>query len=83
MRATPGGAIVATLVKGALVELMGQPVGGWARAVARGWTQDGKTIYHEPDMSSGVKLTTRGGWRFVEVQGAVAVEFLKVIDGPA
>lgn len=83
MRATPGGAIVATLTKGALVELLGKPVDGWVRAVARGWTADGKTIYSEPDTSSSAKLTTRGGWRFVEVQGAVAVEYLDVVDGPA
>lgn len=83
MRATPGGAIVATLAAGALVELLGLPVDGWIRAVARGWTLDGKTIYHEPDTSSGQKLASRGGWRFVEVQGAVAVRYLEIVDGPA
>lgn len=85
MRATPGGAIVATLAAGALVELLGSPVDGWVRAVARGWTQDGKTLYFEPDTASGAKLTTRssGGWRFVAVQGAAAVAYLSVVDGPA
>ena len=82
MRATPGGAIVATLTAGAVVECLGKPVDDWVRVAARGWTLDGKTIYHEPDTSSGAKLTTRGGWRFVEVQGAVAVEYLDLIDGP-
>lgn len=82
MRKTPGGAIAATLAAGALVELLGRPVDGWVRACARGWTLDGVTIYHEPDMASGVKLTTRGGWRFVEVQGAVAVQYLEIVDGP-
>jgi hypothetical protein len=83
MRATPGGVIVATLAANALVEMLGAPVDGWARAVARGWTLDGKTIYSDPDMSSSVKATTRASWRFVEVQGAVAVKYLDVVDGPA
>ena len=85
MRATPGGAIVATLVARALVELLGKPVDGWVRVCARGWTLDGKTIYFEPDERAGKKLTTRsgnGGWRFVEVQGAVAVAHLELVDGP-
>lgn len=83
MRDTPNGAIKATLVAKALVEIMGKPVDGWVRVVARGWTMDGKTIYSEPDVRSSVKLTTRGGWRFVEVQGAVRVEYLELVDGPA
>jgi len=84
MRATPGGAIVATLVAGALVELLGKPVDGWVRVWARGWTLDGKSIYFEPDERAGAKLAVRsGGWRFVEVQGAVAVEYLDLVDGPA
>jgi hypothetical protein len=85
MRVSPGGAIVATLVAGALVEALGNPVNGWVLAVTRGWTQDGTTIYFEPDVRSGKKASVRGGggWRFVEVHGAVAVEYLTVIDGPA
>ena len=83
MRATPGGAIVATLVKGALVEALGKPVDGWLRVVARGWTLDGKTIYFEPDVRAGKKMSVRsGGWRFVAVEGAVAVEYLEIVDGP-
>jgi len=84
MRGTPGGAIVATLVAGALVECLGQPVDGWVRVCARGWTEDGKSLYFEPDVRAGKKASVRGGtpWRFVEVQGAVAVGFLTVIDGP-
>jgi len=83
MRATPGGEIVATLVAGALVELLGKPVDGWVKVVARGWTLDGKTIYFEPDEQAGKKLAVRsGGWRFVEVQGAVAVDYLEMVDGP-
>ena len=85
MRATPDGEIVATLVADALVELLGKPVAGWVRVVARGWTLDGKTIYFEEHTGSGKKLTTRGSggdWRFVEVQGAVAVKFLTLVDGP-
>jgi hypothetical protein len=83
VRATPVGAIVATLVTGALVELLGKPVDGWVRVIARGWTDDGKTIYFEPDVRSGKKAAVRSaGWRFVEVQGAVAVQFLELVDGP-
>ena len=83
MRDGPGGAIVATLVKGALVEALGKPVVGWLRVCARGWTLDGKTIYFEPDERAGKKLAVRsGGWRFVEVQGAVAVDYLEIVDGP-
>lgn len=84
VRATPGGAIVATLVAGALVELLGAPVAGWVRVCARGWTEDGKTLYFEPDVGGGKKASVRGGvlWRFVEVQGAVAVAYLELVDGP-
>lgn len=87
MRATPGGAIVATLVAGALVEALGKPVDGWVRVVARGWTQDGRTIYFETEVSAGKKLSANGqaapgGWRFIEQQGAVAANFLDIVDGP-
>lgn len=85
MRETPGAAIVATLVKDALVELLGEPVDGWVHVKARGWTQDGKRLYFEPDVRSGEKATVRsgdGGWRFMEVTGWVAARFLTVIDGP-
>jgi len=87
MRATPGGAIVATLVKDALVELLGKPVDGWGRALAVGNTEDGKALYFEPDVASGQKATIHGesepgDWRLVDVQGAVAVRFLDVVDGP-
>lgn len=86
VRATPGGAIVATLVAGALVECLGAPVDGWVRVCARGWTQDGVTLYFEEDERAGKKLTTRGGpeqWRYVEVNGAVAAAYLTLVDGPA
>jgi hypothetical protein len=84
MRATPGGAIVATLVKDALVEALGNPVDGWLRVCARGHTLDGKTLYTDPDQLAAVKLTVRGAadWRFVEVQGCAAVAHLEVVDGP-
>lgn len=84
MRATPGGAIVAELVAGALVEALGKPVDGWVRVCARGHTLDGKTLYTDPDVLAAVKLTTRsaGDWRFVEVQGCAGVAFLAVVDGP-
>lgn len=82
VRRAPDGEIVATLKTGALVECLGKPANGWVRVVARGWTVDGRTIYAEPDVRSEVKLMTRGGWRFVEVQGAVAVRYLELIDGP-
>jgi len=85
MRATPGGAIVATLVKGALVTALGKLVDGWLRVVARGHTLDGRAIYTDPDVLATVKATTRSvaDWRFVEVQGCAAVEYLEVVDGPA
>jgi len=82
MRKTPGGALAATLTAGALVELLGQPVDGWVRVCARGWTLDGVTLYHEPDVRAGTKLLVRGVWRFMEVQGAVAVKYLEMVDGP-
>jgi len=85
MRDVPGGAIVATLVKGALVEALGHPVDGWLRVCARGWTLDGVTLYTDPDVLAAVKLTVRGvaDWRWVEVQGCAAVAHLEVVDGPA
>jgi len=83
VRLAPDGEIVASLASGSLVELLGKPVDGWVRVVARGWTQDGKRIYYEPDVRSGEKAAVRsGGWRFVEVTGAVAVRYLDVVDGP-
>lgn len=85
MRATPGGAIVATLAAGALVEALGKPVDGWLRVAARGWTQDDKTLYTDTDTLAAVKAAVRSAapWRFVTVQGAVAVSHLEVVDGPA
>ena len=85
MRDGPGGAIVAELVAGALVEALGKPVDGWLRVCARGHTLDGVTIYTDPDQLAAVKLTVRGvaDWRWVEVQGAVAVKHLEIVDGPA
>ena len=84
MRDVPGGAIVATLVAGALVTALGHPVDGWLRVVARGHTQDGVTIYTDPDVLAAVQLTVRSAapWRWVEVQGAAAVDYLEVVDGP-
>jgi hypothetical protein len=84
MRDGPDGAIVATLVKDSLVEALGKPVDGWLRVVARGHTQDGKTLYTDPDVLATVKLTTRSAapWQFVEMQGAVDVKHLAVEDGP-
>jgi hypothetical protein len=81
VRDSAGGKKVATLRAAVLVVVEGEPVNGWVRITARGWTQDGKTIYFEPDTRSGVKLT-RGGWRWLEIMGWVAARYLDVVDGP-
>lgn len=83
VRATAGGVIVATLRAGVLMTLLENvPASGWVRIEAHGWTKDGKTLYFEPDVASGVKITKRSGWRFQTVTGFVASGYLAVVDGP-
>jgi hypothetical protein len=88
LRATPGGALVATLQAGALAQALGHPVDGWVRVVSHGHTQDGKTLYSDPDSRALVKAIIHGSgsagdWRAADVQGAVAVKYVAVEDGPA
>ena len=88
LRATPGGMLVATLQVGALAQALGKPVDGWLRVVTHGYTQDGLKLYSDPDSRALVKALVHGpsrpgGWRLADVQGAVAVHHLAVVDGPA
>jgi len=88
LRATPGGALVATLQAGALAVALGKPVDGWLRVVSHGHTQDGLKLYSDPDTRATVKALVHGplspgDWRAMDVQGAVAVKHLSVVDGPA
>ena len=87
LRATPGGRLLATLQTGTLAQALGKPVGGWLRVVCHGHTQDGLTLYADPDSHALVKAIIHGAgkpgpWRLVDVQGAVAVKHLAVEDGP-
>ena len=83
VRDAAGGAITATLRPDVLVELLAAPeASGWVRVRARGWTVDGKRLFFEPDERSGEKLTVRGGWRLMTVEGWVASRYLVVVDGP-
>ena len=88
LRATPGGALVATLQAGSLAVALGKPVDGNVRVVSHGHTQDGLTLYSDPDSRALVKAVVHGpnkpgDWRLADVQGAVAVHHLAVVDGPA
>jgi hypothetical protein len=88
LRATPGGALVATLQAGTLAQALGKPVDGWLRVVSHGHTQDGLTLYADPDIHATVKAVIHGAgkpgaWRAADVQGAVEVKHLAVEDGPA
>ena len=88
LRATPGGALVATLQAGTLAQALGKPVDGWLRVVCHGQTQDGKTLYSDPDSGALLKAIVHGAgapgdWRPADLQGAVAVEFLSIVDAPA
>ena len=87
LRATPGGKIIATIQAGTLAQALGKPVDGWLRVVCHGHTQDGKTLYSDPDTSALLKAIVHGAgsagdWRPADLQGAVAVEFLSIVDGP-
>ena len=87
LRATPGGALVATLQAGTLAQALGKPVDGWLRVVSHGHTQDGTRLYSDPDSRALVKAIIHGAgsvgdWRLADVQGAVAVKHLSVVDGP-
>jgi hypothetical protein len=87
LRATPGGKQVsATLQSGAIVQALGKPVDGWLRVVCHGHTQDGVRLYSDPDTSATLKAIVHGAaapgdWREIDMQGAVAVEFLAIVDG--
>ena len=88
LRATPGGRLLATLQAGTLAQALGKPVDGWLRVVCHGHTQDGTRLYSDPDSSALVKAIIHGAgapgdWRPADLQGAAAVEFLAVVDGPA
>jgi hypothetical protein len=87
LRATPGGALVATLHAGTLAQALGKPVDGWLRVVSHGHTKDGTRLYSDPDSRATLKAIVHGAgaagdWRPADVQGAVAVKYLAVEDGP-
>jgi hypothetical protein len=87
LRATPGGALVATLQAGTLAQALGKPVDGWLRVVSHGHTKDGLRLYSDPDTNATLKAIVHGAgssgdWRTVDVQGAVSVKHLAVEDGP-
>jgi hypothetical protein len=86
LRATPDGALVATLQAGTLAQALGKPVDGWLRVVSHGHTQDGLRLYSDPDTNATLKAIVHGAgkpgpWRPADVQGAVAVKHLAVVDG--
>jgi hypothetical protein len=86
LRATPDGALVATLQAGTLAQALGKPVDGWLRVVSHGHTQDGKRLYSDPDSGALLKAIVHGAgsvgdWRPADLQGAVAVKHLAVVDG--
>ena len=88
LRASPGGRMVATLQAGSLAVALGKPVDGWLRVVSHGHTQDGLKLYSDPDSRALMKAfvygpNRPGDWRLADVQGAVAVKHLAVVDGPA
>ena len=88
LRATPGGALVATLQAGSLAQALGKPVDGNVRVVSHGHTRDGLKLYSDPDPRALLKAVVHGpnapgAWRLADVQGAVAVAHLAVEDGPA
>ena len=88
LRATPGGALVATLQAGTLAQALGKPVDGRLRVVSHRHTQDGLKLYSDPDSRALVTALVHGpskpgAWRLADVQGAVAVKHLAVVEGPA
>lgn len=88
VRATPGGALVATLQADTLAQALGKPVDGWLRVISHGHTQDGLKLYSDPDSRSTLKAIVHGAgsagaWRAADVEGCVSVKHLAVVDGPA